>query len=127
MEIKLVPKRVGAPFILLFVPQIAWVQKLLNEKSADPNQSLSSWLVELIIQDLGKKQMLTKEHFNQYYLAQEKNKKSKRASKGVHKKFSLYLPSNIDFLKEKIKKASEKNHSMSTYVWNLVISSRRKS
>ena len=119
--------RDGAPFILLFVPQLTWFQKLLNEKSVDPEQSLSSWLVELIVSDLSKKQMLTKENFNQFYLAQGKHKKSKRASKGVHRKFSLYLPPNLDFLKEKVHKASEKNHSMSTYIWNLVVVSRKRS
>ena len=116
------PSRPNTPFIMLYVPQLGWFQDFLLEKTRDPKQSLSAFLVDLIIRDLKHRGVISPEEIQIW--ENRVVKKSKRASKEVHKKFCLYLPRGMDFLKERIKGAAESNYSTASYVWNLFVKAR---
>jgi hypothetical protein len=115
----------STPFIMLFVPQLDWFQDLLNQTTTKGEKSLSSVLIDLIIENMKKRKMLSPDEIEATESREEK--KSKPSRGGIHEKFSLYIPKNLQFLKAKIKKAAAEDYSMSIYVWDLFVASQKLS
>lgn len=107
------------PFIMLFVPKIPWFQDLLlQEAQAMENRSFSSYLLELVWDDLKMKRKLSGEEQGVWKECIESQKKSRGVKPTAHQKFCLYLPKGLDFVKEKIKSVTD---NQSKYVWNLFL------
>jgi hypothetical protein len=110
-------KRESVPSITLSVPSLCWFQNLLDQTVQDTPESLSTQLTILILEDLKKRNLLNK---RELVLAEKREGTTSRPLKpGVRRQFCLYIPQELDFLKDKIKQASY--YTQSKYVWDLFI------
>jgi len=113
------PPAIRTPTITLFVPQIIWFQELLNRMVQSSEVSLSTFLMSLIVQDLKGRGKLSASELEVWELRQ--GKQTRETKRGVHTKFTLYVPLPLNFLKKKIKEIAP---TQSTYVWSLFVLSQ---
>lgn len=118
-------------FLSLFVPQIDWFQKLLAEAAKEG--SLSSRLLDLVIEDLRTRKLLTREEARLYDNYTRPNIKATRFTKDrIHSTFSLYIPKREgqEWIREKLEASFLKENcgakNRSIYVWDLFVQENAK-
>jgi len=126
----------SAPFITLYVPRKEWFQNLISQLM-QREESLSSQLIVLILEDMIKRKSLTKDEFSaaQAHMSEHRKNKSakdKKSSKPIKKSlttFNLYIPTNLRWIPERIDQIGKSDgHSKrfkGTYIWNLVLDQYR--
>lgn len=104
------------PFITLYIPRKKWFHKLLEKQIKREDISLSGQLIQLVLEDLEAKGLLTKAEIDD-----SKNittMKTKKFSRTQYKTFMLYIPASLSWIPERISKVSK---SRSFYIWNLLV------
>jgi hypothetical protein len=110
------PLPVRTPTITLFVPQIIWLQELLNRKAQSMDKSLSTYLMGLIVEDLTRRDKFSATERDIW--EKQPCKQTRDTKRGIHTKFTLYVPPALNFIKKRIKQITP---VQSTYVWSLFV------
>jgi hypothetical protein len=106
---------------MISVPPLDWLQRLIDKKFVTGDVSVSTYLLELVLEDLRKRKLTSLKE--QALWSKPISRKGGAIKPGPHKKFSLYLPPKLDFIKTRIEGLAA---SRSLYVWNLFVLAHEK-
>lgn len=123
-------KREPAPFITITVPMYDWFQKLLNEEAASlaktGSGSLSHHLIDLAMSNMASRGLVSKDELIKWKkISPESGKTTPFTERKEHRVFSVYVPQQFSWVKERLKQAAEIQdahkikRSVSKYLWNL--------